>query len=115
VLAAAPPSNTKHEDVTSIRRRTNLTALCDVGHVLRMEVLRTIKKPIAGRKYMYSRTQNENGTFNTRCLHCFMTVASAVEREVELDRLEEHHICPERALADLLAHREVPEAHAGRN
>ena len=32
-----------------------------------------------------------------------MTVASAVEGEVELDRLEEHHICPEKALADLLA------------
>jgi hypothetical protein len=50
---------------------------------------------------MYSRTQNENGTFNTRCLHCFMTVASAVETEADLVRLEEHHICPERALADL--------------
>jgi hypothetical protein len=61
---------------------------------------------------MYSRTQNENGTFNTRCLYCFMTVASAVEGEVELDRLEEHHICPEKALADLLAQGAVLEAHA---
>jgi formate hydrogenlyase subunit 6/NADH:ubiquinone oxidoreductase subunit I len=36
---------------------------------------------------MYSRTQNENGTYNTRCLYC----------------LEARHICPERALAELLA------------
>jgi hypothetical protein len=61
---------------------------------------------------MYSHTQNENGTFNTRCLYCFMTVASAVESEDDLDQLEEHHVCPERALADLLAHNAVPEAHA---
>jgi hypothetical protein len=51
---------------------------------------------------MYSRTQNENGTYNTRCLHCFMTIASAVETEEELGRLETRHICPERALAELL-------------
>lgn len=63
---------------------------------------------------MYSRTQNENGTFNTRCLYCFMTVASAVEAEADLDRLEEHHICPERALADLLARNPPLEAHADR-
>jgi hypothetical protein len=52
---------------------------------------------------MYSRTQNENGTYNTRCLHCFMTTASSVDSAEELDRLEARHICPERALADLLA------------
>jgi hypothetical protein len=63
---------------------------------------------------MYSRTQNENGTFNTRCLYCFMTVASAVENEHDLGRLEEHHVCPERALADLLAQNAVPAAHAER-
>jgi hypothetical protein len=51
---------------------------------------------------MYSRTQNENGTFNTRCLYCFMTIASAVESEGKLEKLEEKHICPERALAVLL-------------
>jgi hypothetical protein len=51
---------------------------------------------------MYSRSQNENGTYNTRCLYCFMTVASSVELETELDRLEGGHVCPERALADLL-------------
>jgi hypothetical protein len=52
---------------------------------------------------MYSRTQNENGTYNTRCLYCFMTIASAVETDRELARLETRHICPERALAELLA------------
>jgi hypothetical protein len=52
---------------------------------------------------MYNRTQNENGSLNTRCLHCFMTVASCVETEQELDRLEARHLCPEKVLADLLA------------
>jgi hypothetical protein len=51
---------------------------------------------------MYSRTQNENGTYNTRCLYCFMTIASAVETDEDLNRLERRHICPERALAELL-------------
>lgn len=64
---------------------------------------------------MYSRTQNDNGTYNTRCLDCFMTVASAVETADELDRLEARHICPERALADLLAQEKALEAHARRN
>jgi hypothetical protein len=54
---------------------------------------------------MFSQTQNENGTYNTRCLYCFMTIASAVESSEELERLETNHICPERALADLLARR----------
>jgi len=52
---------------------------------------------------MYSRTQNENGTYNTRCLDCFMTVAFSVETEGELRQIEDHHICPEKALAGLLA------------
>ena len=52
---------------------------------------------------MFSHTQNENGTYNTRCLHCFMTVASSVDTPMELERLEAEHICPEKALADLLA------------
>ena len=51
---------------------------------------------------MFSRTQNENGTYNTRCLFCFMTIASAVESEVQLDALEPHHVCPEKALAEIL-------------
>jgi len=52
---------------------------------------------------MYSRTQNENGTYNTRCLYCFMTIASSVETDKELASIEARHICPERALAALLA------------
>jgi len=52
---------------------------------------------------MYSRAQNENGTYNTRCLYCFMTVASAVESTEELELLETRHVCPERALAELVA------------
>jgi hypothetical protein len=56
---------------------------------------------------MYSRTQNENGTYNTRCLYCFMTVASAVETNEDLEHVEAHHICPERALAELLRTRRL--------
>lgn len=52
---------------------------------------------------MYSRTQNDNGTYNTRCLDCFMTIAFHVESDEELKRLEDHHICPEKALNALLA------------
>jgi hypothetical protein len=58
---------------------------------------------------MYSRTQNENGTYNTRCLYCFMTIASSVETDKELVRLESRHICPERALAKLLEQEKAVE------
>ena len=61
---------------------------------------------------MYSRMQNDNGSFNTRCLDCFMTVASCVETEQELARLEVHHICPEKALAELLEQEKAIEARA---
>jgi hypothetical protein len=64
---------------------------------------------------MYSRTQNDNGSFNTRCLDCFMTVASCVETEEELKRVEARHICPEKVLAELLAQEKAIEAHAARN
>lgn len=64
---------------------------------------------------MYSRTQNENGTFNTRCLYCLLTVATSLETEQELDRVETHHICPERALAELVASKAVMESHANHN
>jgi hypothetical protein len=64
---------------------------------------------------MYSRTQNDNGTYNTRCLYCFITVASAVETPEELDSLETRHICPERALAELLACETSAESQAQRN
>jgi hypothetical protein len=59
---------------------------------------------------MYSRTQNENGTYNTRCLFCFMTIASAVETDKELARVEARHICPERALAELLEQEKAIES-----
>jgi hypothetical protein len=64
---------------------------------------------------MYSRTQNDNGTYNTRCLDCMMTVASSIERDDELERIELHHMCPERALAQLLANESAMAAHAQRN
>lgn len=51
---------------------------------------------------MYSRTQNENGSFNTRCLYCFMTVGSAILDEKELEEIEMHHVCPEKALVQLM-------------
>ncbi|HUB00413.1 MAG TPA: hypothetical protein VMA34_18925 [Terracidiphilus sp.] len=54
---------------------------------------------------MYSRTQNENGSYNSRCLDCLLTIASCVETEGELDRIEERHLCPEKALAQLLVQR----------
>ncbi|MGA2349092.1 MAG: hypothetical protein ABSF70_01555 [Terracidiphilus sp.] len=59
---------------------------------------------------MYSRTQNENGTYNTRCLYCFMTIAFCVESEAGLAQLEARHICPERALAELLALEKAKES-----
>ena len=64
---------------------------------------------------MYSRTQNDNGSYNTRCLYCFLTVASAVESEQELDQIELNHICPEKVLSQLLAQRSNIVAHSLRN
>ncbi len=61
---------------------------------------------------MYSRTQNENGTYNTRCLDCFMTIASAVETAEELEQREVHHICPEKALAEMMAQEHSTFSHA---
>jgi hypothetical protein len=64
---------------------------------------------------MFSHTQNENGTYNTRCLYCFMTIASALESPEAMERVEAHHLCPERVLADLLAQRiGAPTFSAGR-
>jgi len=60
---------------------------------------------------MFSHTQNENGTYNARCLHCFMTIASSVESPGELERVEANHICPEKALADLLNRESLPQLH----
>ncbi|MGP8251650.1 MAG: hypothetical protein ACLQHF_06410 [Terracidiphilus sp.] len=64
---------------------------------------------------MYSRTQNDNGSYNTRCLDCFLTIASAVESEQELDLIEAHHFCPEKVLAQLLAQQNAHAVHALRN
>ena len=64
---------------------------------------------------MYNRTQNENGTYNTRCLYCLLTVATSVETEEDLERLEAQHMCPERALVELLAKESAIVAHAQRN
>ena len=61
---------------------------------------------------MYSRTQNENGTYNTRCLYCFMTIASSVESDKELASVEARHICPERALAALLEQEKAIESRS---
>ena len=61
---------------------------------------------------MYARTQNENGTFNTRCLYCFMTVASAVETPEELDQVEASHFCPEKVLSQLVAAERQHTDHA---
>ena len=59
---------------------------------------------------MYHHTQNENGTYNTRCLYCFMTIASAVESESDLDGIEKHHLCPERVLASILSDRPTDQS-----
>ncbi len=64
---------------------------------------------------MYSRTQNENGTYNTRCLDCLMTVESWVETEDDLERIELHHMCPERALTELLTKEATIKARVQRN
>jgi hypothetical protein len=52
---------------------------------------------------MYIHTRNENGSYNIRCLDCFMTIAFSVETEQELKHIEAHHLCPEKALAALMA------------
>lgn len=64
---------------------------------------------------MFNRTQNENGTYNTRCLYCFMTVASSMESPQELERVETQHMCPEKALADLLARGTPAHSHVHPN
>jgi hypothetical protein len=64
---------------------------------------------------MYSRTQNDNGTYNTRCLDCFLTVATSVETQTDLEVLEMQHMCPEKALAQLLAGKSWAEAQPTRH
>ena len=50
---------------------------------------------------MYSHTQNEDGTYNSRCLFCFLTIARSVVTEAKLEKSESRHICPEMALSFL--------------
>jgi len=64
---------------------------------------------------MYSRTQNESGTYNTMCLDCLLTIATSVETETDLELLEMRHMCPEKALAQLLVRKSGAEAAARRN
>ena len=52
---------------------------------------------------MFHQSQNENGTFNTRCLDCLMSVATAVESPEDLVLIESRHCCTEKALLKLLA------------
>ncbi len=64
---------------------------------------------------MYQRIQNDNGSYNTRCLDCFLTIAFSVESEEELERVETQHLCPEKVLAQLLAWEKAAEGHAACN
>jgi len=64
---------------------------------------------------MYSHTQNENGTYNTRCLFCFMTIASSLETSLEMESVEARHICPEKALAELLTREKAATTAARKN
>jgi hypothetical protein len=64
---------------------------------------------------MYNRTQNENGSYNSRCLDCFFTIASSVETEKALDCVEARHMCPEKVLAELLAQKMEIISHAAQN
>ena len=64
---------------------------------------------------MYHRTQNDNGSYNSRCLHCFFTIASCVEAEEELVCLESRHLCPEKVLAQILAEERESASRAFRN
>jgi hypothetical protein len=70
--------------------------------------------PVGGKGAMYSRTQNEDGSYNTRCLDCFFTIAASVATEAELDRVEAGHMCPEKVLAALLAERMLAAESAPR-
>jgi len=64
---------------------------------------------------MYHRTQNDNGSYNSRCLDCFLTISSCVETEKELDCVEAHHLCPEKVLAQLLAEEREIESRSSRD
>lgn len=61
---------------------------------------------------MYHRTQNDNGSFNSRCLDCFLTIAFSVNSEEELERLEAQHLCLEKVLAQAFAAQQAATAHS---
>jgi len=52
---------------------------------------------------MYSRIQKKNSKYSTRCLYCFMTIASDIETPEALEKVETTHVCPEKAFAQLFA------------
>lgn len=62
---------------------------------------------------MYSRTSNDNGSMISRCLYCFATISTEADLTTDLDRIEVRHICPEKALAYLLARRHTFELQPG--
>jgi hypothetical protein len=64
---------------------------------------------------MYYHTQNENGSYNSRCLDCLLTIAFSVDSAEELERIEARHLCPEKVLAHMLAAQMAAESHAARN
>jgi hypothetical protein len=68
---------------------------------------RTIR--LSARAHKYSRTTNDNGSVNSRCLYCFVAISTEADSTSDLDRVEARHICPEKALAHLLARRHTLE------
>jgi hypothetical protein len=51
----------------------------------------------------YHRTENDDGSHNSRCLDCLMTIAHGVVTEEEMVRREGSHLCPEKILAQMRA------------
>lgn len=45
------------------------------------------------------------------CLDCLRTIATSVENETDLELLEMRHVCPEKALAQILAAQKSAEQH----
>lgn len=64
---------------------------------------------------MYERTAQENGTFISRCLYCFMKINAEGLSETEIDALEAKHLCPERALIEQRLLKQKTESEAGPN
>jgi len=62
---------------------------------------------------MYSRTENGDGSINSRCLHCLMTVATDVRSPAKLNQIELRHLCVEKALSQLMnASKALKQPHA---